>query len=70
MVTYQSMEILCWCSHIDVFRLWRQFVYTFEWFCVRLNPFATNGVNMATTHTKMKERKNNEYQTVVFRLWS
>ena len=57
MVTYQSMEILCWCSHIDVFRLWHQYVYTFEWFCVGLNKFTTNGVNMAMTHTKIKEKK-------------
>ena len=68
--TYQSMEISCWCSHIDVFRLWHQYAYTFEWFCVGLNQFATNGVNMAMAHTNIKERKNNEHQTDVFRLWS
>ena len=64
------MEILCWCSHIDVFRLWRQYVYTFEWFCVGLNQVATNGVNMAMAHTEIKGKKNKEHQTDVFRLWS
>ena len=63
------MKISCWCSHIDVFRLWRQYVYTLEWFCVGLNQFGTNGVNMAKTHTEMKEKKKGR-QTVVFRLWS